>query len=112
WDIGALVVTQHGREVVGVISEREIARGILHHGCHLLSLRAREIMSTPVPVCRPDDSTNGCLATMIWSGHRHLPVVGPRGPCGIVTVGDLLRYGVGDAAGATGREAAVAGTLR
>lgn len=90
-DIGALVVTQDSEHVLGVISERDVTRALVRHGCHLLDLRVRDVMSRPVPVCRPDESTNSCMATMTRSRHRHLPVVSDGMLQGLVSIGDLVK---------------------
>lgn len=91
-NIGALVVTGDGSHVVGVVSERDMTRGLLRHGRDLLSLRVREVMSRHVPVCQPGESTNSCMATMTRSRHRHLPVTVDGELRGLVSIGDLVKH--------------------
>lgn len=91
-NIGALVATKDGETVLGVISERDVTRALVRHGSDLLSLRVRDVMSRAVPVCRPDESANSCMATMTRSRHRHLPVVVDGTLSGLVSIGDLVKH--------------------
>jgi CBS domain-containing protein len=94
-DIGAVVVTTDGDDVLGVISERDILRSLVEHGCELLSLPVSDVMSRSVPVCRPDESTTSCMQTMTISRQRHLPVADADGNlCGLVSMGDLVKHRV------------------
>jgi CBS domain-containing protein len=89
--IGALVVTEDGKRVLGLISERDITRGLARHGGQLITTRVRDVMSRSVAVCRPDDSTTECMAIMTRTRQRHLPVVADRRVCGLVSIGDLVK---------------------
>lgn len=91
WNVGALVVTTRTshRGGVGVLSERDVARALLRHGCHVLSLPVRDVMSRDTPSCQPSDRTTSCLATMIRGRHPYLPVVANGALCGLVTLADL-----------------------
>ncbi|MDQ3946925.1 MAG: CBS domain-containing protein [Actinomycetota bacterium] len=90
-NVGALVVTEDGEHVRGMISDRDIARALIRHGNHLLSLQVRKVMSRLVPVCRPDDDTNDCMLTMTEARTRHLPVVDGGRLCGLISIGDLVK---------------------
>ena len=90
--IGALVVSDDGREVLGLLSEREVVRGLAKHGAHVLDLRVRDVMAKSVPVCSPDDSIQHVMEEMTRSRYRHLPVVGPSGLCGLISIGDVVKH--------------------
>jgi CBS domain-containing protein len=90
-NIGALVVTDDGGHVLGTISDRDIARALIRHGNHLLSLQVKKVMSRRVPVCRPGDNTNDCMLVMTEARTRHLPVVDGRRLCGLISMGDLVK---------------------
>jgi CBS domain-containing protein len=90
-NIGALVVTKDGEHVLGVISERDVTRALVRHGSQLLSVRVQDVMSRPVPVCRPDESINACMAIMTRTRHRHVPVVADGVLCGLVSIGDVVK---------------------
>ncbi len=55
-NVGALVVTRDGERVEGVLTERDVVRGLTRHGADLLDMSVVAIMSRTVPVCSPDDS--------------------------------------------------------
>jgi CBS domain-containing protein len=90
-NIGALVVTRDGDNVLGVISERDVTRALVRYGCDLLTMRVEDVMARPVPVCAPDEGTDECMLTMTQSRHRHLPVVDDGVLLGLVSIGDLVK---------------------
>jgi len=90
-NIGALVVSEDGESVDGIISERDIVHGLADHGSQLLSLNVAELMTRPVTTCDPDDSVADLMAEMTNRRIRHLPVVRDRRLVGIVSIGDLVK---------------------
>ncbi len=52
-DVGALVVSSDGSKVEGIISERDIVRGLRTLGPDLLSKRVRDLMTADVVTCIP-----------------------------------------------------------
>jgi CBS domain-containing protein len=90
--IGALVVSTHGREVKGIISERDIVRGIAERGAAALDLAVRNLMTPKVITCSPDDSVTHLMELMTSRRIRHVPVVTADGElCGIVSIGDVVK---------------------
>jgi CBS domain-containing protein len=97
WDlkvkgIGALVVTEDGATVLGVISERDIVRGLAEHGTKLLSLPVSQLMTSPAVTCSPGESITAVMARMTHHRARHLPVVEGARLCGIVSIGDVVKH--------------------
>ena len=90
-NIGALVVSEDGEAVDGIISERDIVHGLADHGGELLSLNVTEVMTRPVTTCDPDDSVADLMAEMTNRRIRHLPVVRDGRLVGIVSIGDLVK---------------------
>ena len=90
-NIGALVVSEDGESVDGIISERDIVHGLADHGSQLLSLNVAELMTRPVTTCDPDDSVADLMAEMTNRRIRHLPVVRDGRLVGIVSIGDLVK---------------------
>jgi len=83
-DIGFLPVLEHGK-LVGVVSERDIARGvILRH-----RTRLREVMSSGVHTVAPAATVPECLVLMQRARIRHLPVVKGGAVLGVLSVRDL-----------------------
>jgi len=89
--IGALVVCQTGDAVIGILSERDIVRGLTRHGADLLSMPVGSIMSTEVRTCAPEDSTSEIMALMTERRIRHLPVLRDRKLDGIISIGDVVK---------------------
>ena len=89
--IGALVVSRDGARVDGVLSERDVVRGLTKHGPRLIDLTVERVMSKSVPTCSPDDPVIRVMAEMTHSRHRHVPVVGDGRLQGIVSIGDLVK---------------------
>lgn len=90
--IGALVVSADGRRMEGVLSERDVVRGLVKHGERLLSLPVSAVMSKAAPVCAPDTSIKAAMAEMTRSRHRHLPVVEGGELRGMVSIGDVVKH--------------------
>src|SRR5215469_5472772 len=89
--IGALVVSDDGENVIGILAERDIVDGLGRHGAHLLSLSVTEIMTCPVVTCEPADSVAELMAEMTNRRIRHFPVVDDGRLVGIVSIGDLVK---------------------
>ena len=90
--IGAEVVSEDGITVLGLISERDIVRGLTQHGTKLLALPASELMTSPAVTCTPAESIRAVMARMTRYRVRHLPVVDGGKLCGIVSIGDLVKH--------------------
>ncbi len=90
--IGAQVVSENGTTVLGLISERDIVRGLTEHGTRLLTLPVSELMTSPAVTCTPGESIRAVMARMTRNRVRHLPVVEGGKLCGIVSIGDLVKH--------------------
>jgi CBS domain-containing protein len=89
--IGALVVSSDGRRVDGIISERDVARGLHDRGAGLLADPVSSVMTTQVVVCPPDASVDALARTMTDHRVRHVPVVADGQLVGIVSIGDVVK---------------------
>ena len=89
--IGALVVSENGIIVDGVLSERDIVSALDEYGAELLSCRVDEIMTRNVITCDPADTVQDLMAAMTSRRCRHIPVVKDGSLCGIVSIGDLVK---------------------
>jgi len=90
-NIGALVVTEDGSGVDGIISERDIVHALADHGTDLLARSVAEVMTRPVITCNPSDSVEKLMAEMTNRRIRHFPVVEDGRLCGIVSIGDVVK---------------------
>ena len=90
-NIGALVASQDGEAVDGIISERDIVHALARHGVALLALSVADVMTRSVVTCDPTESVAELMAEMTNRRIRHLPVVRDGRLCGIVSIGDVVK---------------------
>jgi len=95
-NIGALVVSRDGERVEGVLSERDVVRGLARHGAGLLEMVVAAVMSRRTPVCSPDDSLTSVMAQMTQTRNRHLPVVADGHLAGLISIGDVVKHRLED----------------
>ena len=89
--IGALVVSADGQHVDGIVSERDVARGLHEHGAALLTEPVSSLMTAQVHTCSPHMSVHDLARTMTDHRVRHLPVVEDDVLVGIVSIGDVVK---------------------
>jgi CBS domain-containing protein len=89
--VGALVATAEDGHIAGIVSERDVARGLHTHGAALLSMAVAELMTTRVRTCEPGDAIRDVARTMTDGRFRHLPVLEDGRLAGIVSIGDIVK---------------------
>ncbi len=89
--IGAAVVSSDGRSIEGMISERDVVRGLADEGPGVLSSPVSRLMTREVVTCSPDDSVKQLMAVMTARRVRHLPVVRDGALGGIISIGDVVK---------------------
>jgi CBS domain-containing protein len=89
--IGALVVSSDGRHIDGIVSERDVARGLHEHGAGLLAEPVSSVMTAQVHTCAPHMSVHDLARTMTDHRVRHVPVVEDDALVGIVSIGDVVK---------------------
>lgn len=90
-NVGALVVTTEDGRLAGILSERDLVRGLPDHGADLLALKAKDRMTAEVTTCTPDDRVDDIMKLMTDGRFRHLPVVEEGKLIGIVSIGDVVK---------------------
>ena len=90
--IGAVVVTDAGGALCGIISERDLARGLADHGVKLLDMHVSQLMTADVVTCTPDDGIAQLMHTMTERRFRHLPVIEDGRMIGIISIGDVVKH--------------------
>jgi CBS domain-containing protein len=88
--IGALPVCDEKGRMVGIVSERDLVTAFARRGGQVGILRVRDIMTTNVISCGPDDSPAEARALLQKHRFRHLPVVRGGDIVGILSIRDLL----------------------
>lgn len=90
--IGALVVSETGATVNGIISERDVAHGLAQHGVEVLSRTAADLMTKTVATCSPSDEIAHVAKTMTDRRIRHMPVTQGETLVGIISIGDVVKF--------------------
>ncbi len=94
--IGALLVMEGGT-MVGIISERDIVRGIAIRGQGVLADSVQSLMTKSVVTCASSESINSVMATMTERRIRHVPVMDDDQLVGIITIGDVVKERISEA---------------
>jgi signal-transduction protein with cAMP-binding, CBS, and nucleotidyltransferase domain len=90
--VGALVVSDNGRSLDGMISERDLAYGLATYGIELNHVTVSDLMTKAVVTCTPRDTILNTMTVMTRRRVRHMPVMDGSTIVGLVTTGDILKY--------------------
>ena len=85
-------VVMDGGEVVGIFSERDIIRKVVLPGKNIDSVLVNDIMSSELTTVTLESSLDQCMKLMTDKRIRHLPVLRDKQLCGIVSIGDVVKY--------------------
>jgi len=89
--IGALVVSADSRAIDGILSERDIVRGLSKNAAGCLDQKVSELMTRDVQSCEPGEAVNSVMVRMTKGRFRHMPVVENNGLAGIISIGDVVK---------------------
>ncbi len=90
-NIGALVVSEDGDNIQGILSERDIVRGLAGQGAGLLDTTVSSLMTSNVKTCSRESNVTEIMSEMTRSRIRHLPVVENGKLCGLISIGDVVK---------------------
>jgi CBS domain-containing protein len=94
-NVGALVVSDDGEQVTGIVSERDVVRR-LHADMGVLDTAVRDIMTADVRTCVGEDSLTDLMQVMTEHRIRHVPVVADGRLTGIISIGDVVKNRIGE----------------
>jgi CBS domain-containing protein len=89
--IGAVVVSNDGTSVDGIVSERDIVRALAVRGAAVMSEPITAIYTAEVLTVTPQTSVEEVMRMMTEHRMRHTPVVVDGGLRGIVSIGDVVK---------------------
>ena len=89
--IGAVVVSDDGSTVSGIVSERDVVRHLYTDGVGVLDQTVAMIMTSDVRTCTPDDGIEDLARVMTECRIRHVPVVVAGQLLAIVSIGDIVK---------------------
>lgn len=94
--IGALVITNGDKKIVGILSERDIVRALAKDGAEALNSPIRNVMTAKVRICNEHHTVNEVMGFMTDGRFRHLPVEKEGLLDGIVSIGDVVKRRIED----------------
>jgi CBS domain-containing protein len=95
--VGCLVLLDEHDRLTGLLSERDVVRGLARQGEAFLRLRARDVATPKPATCLLTDDVTSVMVRVTQSRQRHLPVLdGEGGLAGLVSIGDLVKSRLGD----------------
>jgi CBS domain-containing protein len=90
--IGAVVVLDPDRQMIGIVSERDVVKAVAQHGGTALKMLAEDLMTRNVVAVPPEMEVQRAMEVMDSGYFRHLPVVKDGELMGIVSIRDLVKY--------------------
>jgi len=94
--IGAVVITGADQQVVGILSERDIVRALAERGAQALDEPVGQVMTRKVVTCTESETVGDLMGRMTEGKFRHLPVVDRGRLVGIISIGDVVKYRLGE----------------
>jgi len=90
--VGALVVVDSRRELIGILSERDVVHELAAHGPAVMDKPVGEAMTRKIIVCSPADMIQTVMEWMTEGKFRHIPVIDQNRLVGIVSIGDVVKF--------------------
>ena len=92
-NVGCVLVTDHGGELAGIFTERDVLYRVAGLIEDLDSLPVESLMTPEPTALKPSDPINRALHLMAIHGFRHVPIVNDDDcPVGIVSLRDIIRF--------------------
>ena len=94
--LGALVVTDAGGAVIGIISERDIVQSVALRGAGALTESVSQSMTENVVTTRESATIQTVMTEMTTGRFRHMPVIEDGRLAGIISIGDVVKHRVAE----------------
>ena len=88
--IGAMPVLDDHDRLVGLLSERDIVRGLSMDDVDILHMLVRELMSADPVTCDKEDTMDRAMKLMNRHRFRHMPVMDGEKLFGMLSIRDAL----------------------
>lgn len=89
--IGAVLVIDQAKQLLGIVSERDIVRSLAANGERTLEMTAAQLMTRALQMATPDTTVAEAMQMMTTGRFRHLPVVEHDALVGLVSIGDVVK---------------------
>lgn len=94
--IGAVVVVDAQGAVLGMASERDIVRALADKGAAALDDAVSRYMTSKVVSTTEDATVDRLMEQMTAGRFRHVPVLRDGALQGLVSIGDVVKYRLGE----------------
>ncbi len=89
--VGAVLVLDEDRRLLGVLSERDIVHSLDLHAAAPFERQVSEVMRRDSPVASAQDTVQSVVQTMTVTRARHVPVLERGRVIGVVSIGDIVK---------------------
>jgi CBS domain-containing protein len=90
-NVGGLLVTENDKPV-GIFTERDYARKVALKEKSSRNTLIKEVMTSKLVTITSDHTVEQCMELMTSRHIRHLPVVDNGNLCGLISIGDVVRF--------------------
>ena len=94
--IGAVVVTDGDDHVAGILSERDIVRGLSSQGASVMTQPVSDLMTAPVETCTRSETVDDVMRRMSEGRFRHMPVTEGARLVGVISIGDVVKHRISE----------------
>lgn len=91
-NVSSLVVVDEGGQSIGIITERDITRGVCIHDVLSKEFKIHHLMTSPLSTIDPNSSVEEAANLMLHHKVRHLVVKEGNKTVGIVTATNFIDY--------------------
>lgn len=89
--IGAVLVTDEDGGLCGILSERDIVRGLAARGASVMTQCVSDLMTSEVMTCTRSDGIDDIMRRMSDGRFRHMPVTERNKLVGVISIGDVVK---------------------
>jgi len=89
--VGAVLVRDTAGQVLGIVSERDIARSLAANGPRTLEMTATQLMTRVIHTVTPQTTVREAMEKMTENRVRHLPVMEDDTLVGLISIGDVVK---------------------
>ncbi len=91
-EVGALVVTNDQRNILGIVTERDIVNALNEFGPNVMETSVSDVMTEDVITCEFGQPISSILELMHEHQIHHIPITEQGELCGIINMLDLVKY--------------------
>ena len=103
-NIGCVVLSENGEHADGIVSVRDIVYAMAGYerkkrkldGSAFLKLPVSQIMTPRITTCLPEDNLMQVMKLITRWHYLHVPVLEDGKLCGIISIDDVVKYGVAE----------------